>query len=375
MAVIPTMRFLFDRKKRSTKDKPGCIEIEVKFDGSRKWITTGVKVLPSQWKNNEVVKHPDARELNCELQKMYNALNNRLQIMVKDGVMDLDELSKEKSELLKQQGSFLDYYYEKIGSRNMEESTRKHHYSNHKLFSQWGKIVTFRDITLANIKLWDEFLVKTRPSQATVHNYHKRLRPYIQMAFEEGLIPSNPYDKMHIDKGEVQGIKYLTEEERDRIEALKLRGDLEKARDMFIFACYTGLGYSDLIKVSKDDIFDINGKEVIIDCRQKTGNEYKIALLAPAKRILEKYNYKMDMLPNQKCNVYLKTIAELAEIDKVITMHVGRHTFATWALSKNTPLPVVSKMLAHSDIHTTQIYAKVLDKSVMEGFDNLAQFV
>ncbi len=369
------MKFIFDRKKRSTNTKPGVIEIEVKFDGSRKWISTGIKVLPSQWKKDEIVKHPEAAVLNNELQKIYNALHTRLQIMVSNGVVDLDELLKEKTELLKQQGSFLDYMKEKIETRkDLRDNTRKHHYSTLKLLTEWGKIVTFRDITLPNIKMWDDYLVSTRPSQATVHNYHKRMRPYIQMAFEEGLIASNPYDKMHISKGEVETIKYLTEKERDSIAALSLKGYIEKARDMFIFSCYTGLAYSDLVKVSKEDIYNINGQDVIIDSRTKTGNEYKIVLLPPAKRILEKYNYNMKLLSNQKCNEYLSVIAEMAEIEKKITMHVGRHTFATWALSKNTPIEVVSKMLAHSDIHTTQIYAKVLDSSVMNGFGNLAKF-
>lgn len=114
MAVAGQMKFIFDRKKRSTNIKPGVIEIEVKFDGSRKWISTGIKVL-SQWKKDEIVKHPEAVVLNNESQKIYNALHTRLQIMVSNGVVDLDELLKEKTELLKQQGSFLDYMKEKIG--------------------------------------------------------------------------------------------------------------------------------------------------------------------------------------------------------------------------------------------------------------------
>lgn len=375
MALIPQIRILFDRKKRATATKTGSVDIEINYDGSRKWISSGVKVLPQQWKKGKVVNHPEARVLNSEIQKMYNAIHTRLQIMVKEGVVDLDELTRERTAQLKSEGSFLDYMEKKIETRSdLRESTRKHHRTLHTLFSQWGKIVTFRDITLPNIKEWDEYLVKTRNSQATGHNYHKRLRPYIQMAFEEEFIAANPYDKMHISKGETESIKYLTEEERDRIANLPLHGYIEKARDMFIFSCYTGLGYADLIKVSHDDIFAFGDKEVIIDSRQKTGNEYKIALLPPAKRILEKYSYNMKLLTNQKCNEYLSVIAEMAEIDKHITMHVGRHTFATWALTKGTSIEVVSKMLAHSDIHTTQVYAKVLDSRVMDGFDNLSKF-
>jgi integrase/recombinase XerD len=84
--------------------------------------------------------------------------------------------------------------------------------------------------------------------------------------------------------------------------------------------------------------------------------------------ILKKYKYDLDRLSDVKCNEWLKIIAADAKIDKRLTMHVGRHTFATWALSKGVSIEVVSKMLGHTNITTTQLYAKVLQKSVDEGF-------
>jgi integrase len=144
-----------------------------------------------------------------------------------------------------------------------------------------------------------------------------------------------------------------------------------KARDMFIFACYTGLAYSDLIKVSRDDIFREGNDLCIVDKRQKTGTQYNIILLPKALEILERYNYNINLMTNQKCNDNLKLIAHMANIPINLTMHVGRHTFATWALSRGVSIETVSKMLAHSDVGTTERYAKVLPAALVSGYHKL----
>ena len=176
---------------------------------------------------------------------------------------------------------------------------------------------------------------------------------------------------MRISRGKSTSIKFLREQERNAIEALELRDGHDVARDMFIFSCYTGLAYSDLVKITKDDIEEDGDKMMIQDRRQKTGSEYKIVLLPKAIEILKKYDFNLNRLTNQKCNEYLKTIAHMCKIKINLTMHVGRHTFATWALKKGVPIEVVSKMLAHADISTTQIYAKILQEEVDKGYDTL----
>lgn len=120
----------------------------------------------------------------------------------------------------------------------------------------------------------------------------------------------------------------------------------------------------------KGDIEEDNGEKYIFDRRQKTDTPYKVMLLPKALEILEKHNYNFSIC-NQMCNKYLKIIALKAGLNKNLTMHMGRHTFATWALRKGVRIEVVSKMLAHADIETTQIYAKVLQEEVDEGFKML----
>lgn len=110
---------------------------------------------------------------------------------------------------------------------------------------------------------------------------------------------------------------------------------------------------------------------VIDGSRLKTSVRYKLKILPKAMEILSKYDFDLDRMSNQKCNIYLKAIQTIAGIKTKLTMHVGRHSFATWALKMGVPLAVVSKMLAHTDITTTMIYAKVLQTEVAAGFDKL----
>ena len=155
------------------------------------------------------------------------------------------------------------------------------------------------------------------------------------------------------------------------LESVKLDGPLDKVRDLWVFCSYTGLSYSDMAKLSPSDIVASEGKKMIIDKRIKTGTPYKIVLLPKALAILDKYGGTLPAITNQKCNYFLKVIGPAAGIKKNLTMHMARHTFATWALSKGVRIEVVSKMLAHADITTTQIYAKVMQREVEKGYELL----
>ena len=162
--------------------------------------------------------------------------------------------------------------------------------------------------------------------------------------------------------------------ELGKIEVLYLeRKDIERVRDIFIFQCYTGLSYIDIKRLEYKHIHTDDKEELWIKMeRQKTGGSFSIPLLKPALRILKTYQLlfpesKMvfPVLSNQKMNNYLKIIQELASISKNLSTHIARHTFATAiTLSNNVPIETVSRMLGHTTIRTTQIYAKVLDGKI-----------
>ncbi|MCF0187377.1 MAG: tyrosine-type recombinase/integrase [Bacteroidaceae bacterium] len=274
-------------------------------------------------------------------------------------------------------GEFPKWLRERIMDSSIRDSTKKMHMVVCRLVEQSKIFNHFEDLTSANLKKFDLFLhAKSFPDaqprkQNTIHGYHKRLKPYVREAYELGLIEKNPYDAIHIKCGKSEGIKYLTIPERDAVEALKLKGTDALVRDLFIFSCYTGLAFADVIKVSKEDVKQAGNSYYIEDFRQKCGSKYRITLLPKAMQILAKYDFNLNRISNQKANMHLKIIAGLAGIQKNLTFHSGRHTFATWALKMGIPIELVSKMLAHADITTTQIYAKVLAEDVDKGFEML----
>ena len=165
---------------------------------------------------------------------------------------------------------------------------------------------------------------------------------------------------------------FLTESEIHRIQSKRMVGRLEKVRDLFLFQCFTGLSYSDMANLTKDD-FNVNnkGQVYVKKTRQKTGVLYLVVLLDDAKRIAEKYDYSLPVLSNQRYNSYLKEIKDLCHISKPLHTHIGRHTAATYLLNKGIPIETVAKILGHSDIKQTQHYAKLLDDSVFQEFKKL----
>lgn len=158
---------------------------------------------------------------------------------------------------------------------------------------------------------------------------------------------------------------------------------LVEVRDCFVFCCYTGYAYKDAAKLTPDHIVTgINGKKWIYTERKKTENVSNVPLLEPALEIIEKYkdhpicvNRKrlLPMKSNQKLNSYLKELADICGIEKPMTMHIARHTFATTVLLTNgVSMEATSKMLGHKSIKTTQIYGKIVESREGMEMDNLS---
>ena len=152
---------------------------------------------------------------------------------------------------------------------------------------------------------------------------------------------------------------------------------LAQVRDIFLFCCYTGLAYADIKKLKRSEIgIGVDGEAWIFTTRKKTDTSSRIPLLSSALEILDRYKEHpqcdsegtlLPVLSNQKMNAYLKEIADVCGISKTLTFHIARHTFATTVtLSNGVPIETVSKMLGHTNLKTTQHYAKILDIKVSD---------
>jgi site-specific recombinase XerD len=177
----------------------------------------------------------------------------------------------------------------------------------------------------------------------------------------------------------------LNEEELNRILALELQIErLERVRDYFLFACFTGLSYADVKKFTRKEIEITDSGKWIKTRRKKTGGVVYVPILDVAWQIIQKYNPYFDQLmpedpvlpimSNQKMNGYLKEIADLAKISKQLSYHIARHTFATTVTMLNgVPIETVSKMLGHKNITSTQHYARIVDNKVNKDMKVLAE--
>ena len=213
----------------------------------------------------------------------------------------------------------------------------------------------------------------------TTAKFMQFFKRIIIIARNNGILVNDPFASYKIRLEKVDR-GYLTEDEIKIILKKEMVSErLEHVRDLFIFACFTGLAYIDVYNLAPENIVTLNGKQWIMTKRQKTSVETNVLLLDIPKSIIAKYSGKtyrdgklFPMLTNQKLNSYLKEIADICGIKKNLTFHLARHTFATMSLSKGVPIESVSKMLGHTNIKTTQIYARITNKKIEHDMDELA---
>jgi integrase len=199
----------------------------------------------------------------------------------------------------------------------------------------------------------------------------------ISIAMKNRLLIYDPFVDYKIQKEETNRTR-LDSDEIKALMSIKLRGKREFARDMFIFCTFTGLAFIDLYTLRPEHIHKDGKSHVwLVKDRQKTGVESVVRLMDVPKRILEKYDglgtdgKVFPMLEYHELLTRIKTVAKQCGIKKNVTWHCGRHTHATLLLSLEVPIETVSKILGHADIKTTQIYAKVIDKSKRIAVDKL----
>ncbi|TXH58760.1 MAG: site-specific integrase [Bacteroidia bacterium] len=218
----------------------------------------------------------------------------------------------------------------------------------------------------------------------TAHKYIKNLKKIMNMAVGLDWIPSNPFNQFKCSYSSPER-EILNQDEINILLTKKLHAPrLEEVRDVFIFCCYTGFAYSDVYQFPHNAVMKgLDGNLWLSTLRQKTGTKESVPLLPVALEIIEKYRNheyctKYDkLLPvnsNQRYNAYLKEIADICGINKNLTSHIARHTFATTiTLANGVPIETVSAMLGHNSIRTTQIYAKVVEQKVSDDMQKLKE--
>ena len=257
------------------------------------------------------------------------------------------------------------------------------HLENYLLFLKKKNDIALREIDYQFISGFEHYLKSQKNcAHNTATKYIVNFKKIMHIALANQFIDKDPFFHWK-SNWKTKDREFLTSTELNTLAQKEFSiVRLEQVRDIFLFCCFTGLAYADVNKLSSDDIIlGLNGERWIKTKRQKTNTLSSIPILPTAEQILNKYsdhpcrlkdNKLLPVLTNQKSNAYLKEIADVCGISKTLTTHLARHTFATTVtLSRGVPMETVSKMLGHTSIKTTQLYAKVLDSKIGADMDLL----
>ena len=386
--------FLLARAKMNKQGK--CpVKCRITYLQKRREFATGLFVVPDQWDSKQQVISPPNIEndtLNAHLSLIRQKMNQAflfLQMQGKEFDVD-DVLSKYKGEKPKEQKTVMDVinYHNKrmeklIGVETTFTSWEKYsqtqkHIEDFVKF-KYGK-KDFPLMKLSEVFLHDfEYYLKTEKSfkVSTIYKSIQRFRKMMKLALSMDYLKKDPFI-LYRAKRYKKEIVYLTKKELDNLRKHSFaQKRLEQVRDMFVFCCYTGLAYREMANLRSQNIIEhFDGFLWIQMKRQKTGKQISIPLLSIAEEIIDRYREGDTLLPvisNQKYNSYLKEIAELVGIEKNLTSHIGRKTFATTVLLYNdVPMEIVSELLGHSKISVTaESYGKVVQKKVSQQMNVL----
>ncbi|WP_276911789.1 site-specific integrase [Hallella colorans] len=277
-----------------------------------------------------------------------------------------------------------------IGVDIRKESMASYHSTRIHLQEFIQKKYKVSDLALSQLtenfihKFQQYFLGECGFQESSFYNVATHLKTVCRLAYREGLADILLFDKVKISKGNKKLPKALDRGAFEKLKTLHfedLEEEMETARDIFLFACYTGAAYCDLMELNKSHLVrDDEGSLWLKFNRHKTGVPCRVKLLPEAIRLMEKLHSdeRETLLPFMgyaTYQSYLKALRLRAGISFPFTTHTARHTFATLiTLEQGVPIETVSKMLGHSNVSMTERYAKVTPQKLFEEFDRFLSF-
>ncbi len=401
MKSTNTFGIVFYLRKYKISDGKAPIYARITVDGKRSDITLKRNIEEANWNGAKGMakgKSEEIRTLNTYLEQVRSRLVECYQeILLKKKLVTADLVknkfcgNEEKEHSLI---SLFDYHNTEMKT-TLEWGTLKNYFTTKRYIVEYIK-AHFRasDVYLSQLDYkfladFERFMKSYVPKdqkqpcgQNTIMKHIERLRKVVNMAIKNDWLDRDPFLKFKPSfiKSNRQ---FLTKDELLAIELKEFKIlRLQHAKDMFVFSCYTGLAYIDVYELTTQNLcLGIDGGYWINTTRHKTDIPVRIPLLPQAMEIIEKYKNNPRVLEsgkllpvyaNQLLNNYLKEIADFCSIEKPLTFHIARHTFATTVtLTNGVPIETVSKLLGHTSIKTTQIYAKVIEQKVSNDMKDL----
>ena len=389
----------YPRGNDTDKNGKAPIYARITVNGKRSEFSIKRKVLLEKWNSDtgEITgKTPDILELNQYMISIQNKINkiqaqlseNETTItaeQIKNIYLGKDRKDKMLIEIFQEHNNEVNRLVGKDFAAGTAEryKTAKKHVTDYILKEYKVKDIPVKDV---NHKFITGFEYYLKTSRNCAHNsavkYITNFKKIIRIALANDWISNDPFLNWK-SKLKIVDREYLTATEIQKMVDKNFSTDrLNQVRDIFVFSCFTGLAYADVKKLSKKDIvIGIDGQNWIKTKRTKTDTRSNIPILPIPQAIIDSYEVSQEsfnselllpVLSNQKMNAYLKEIADLCGINKNLTFHLARHTFATTVtLTNGVPIESVSKMLGHKSLRTTQHYAKIIDKKVSEDMNAL----
>lgn len=383
-------------KSRINKAGKCSLRCRITFNKARYEFATGLFVYPDSW--NSVLQQltPANQEntyINTELSLMKNNISQAfLLLKIQKSSFNVEDIYLAfKGENIKTEKTILEVFelhnskMHKLIGKSYTQATyykfkeTKNHVKNFIKHEYNRKDYLLNNLNLNFLEKFDFYLnSEVKQKQITINKTIQRLRKIIKLAISEDYITKDPF-MLYTPKKVKNQIVFLTHDELKKLREFEFKQNerLQKVKDCFIFCCYTGLAFSEMENLKREHLVkEFDGNIWIKMVRKKTNGNVSVPLLTPAKEILSKYSNDEKILPvisNQKFNSYLKEICAIAGINKRVTHHVARKTFAsTVLLYNNVPMEIVSELLGHSKITTTQEhYGKIVQKRVSETINQL----
>lgn len=389
-----TILFLLRRNRTNIKGL-SPLECRITLDKKRKPFATGLFINPENWNALKQKAFPDTidhNQINTQLSLIKQEINRAfLLVKVQQDQFDVEDIYlKYKGEDIKTEKTLLEVYtlhnermekligieYSGATYKKFEES--KNHVKSFIRHNTQKSNIQLEKLNMKFLNDFDYFLkVEKKLKQVTINKHIERLRKIIKLALAEGFLERDPF-LLFKQKQVILQVVYLDTRELKIFEEHQFKQvRLQQVSDMFIFCCYTGLPYQEMATLKKENLIDgFDGRKWINIYRQKTKKHLTIPLLTKAENILSKYENEKTLLPiisNQQFNSFLKEIGSILGINKRITHHTARKTFASTVLLYNDiPMETVSELLGHSNIKVTQAhYAKVVQRTVSSQMDKL----
>jgi site-specific recombinase XerD len=383
--------------KRNAKRRNGNMPViaRITIDGKIVQFSTKLEINPEYWNTRlgkangrsvEVQKiNSLLDEIKASVHRIYHEQQRRDSFVtaekVKNEFLGLSESNKTLLEIFTRHNEDINKL---VGVSKAKATHQKYEVTRKHLTNFIKKRYNLSDISLKEINYsfitdFEIYLMVTIGCNSnTTAKFMQFFKRIIIIARNNGWIHSDPFSNYKIRLSKVDR-GYLTQYEIEQIIDKKFPCKrLEQVKDIFVFSCFCGLAYIDVKNLRESNIrTSFDGSLWIMGKREKTGINFNIPLLDIPKIIIDKYKgtlpngYVLPVISNQKMNAYLKEIGDVCGIDKNLTFHLARHTFATLTLSKGVSIESVSKMLGHTNIQTTQIYARITDSKIS---DDMALF-